>query len=85
MKDKPINIDGRVKILIVGRQTMLDVLRNKTVLDLDLPEDTAVVEVEYHFASRGFALLLWSYAFEPVEEGREIPRLPPFEVRRNDE
>lgn len=83
LKSEPNDIDRRLKILLVGQETMLDILRGRIDVDIDLPDDAAVRAVEYSFSHMGFMLLIWSYAFEPVARGYEIPRLPPFVARVN--
>jgi len=84
LKPEPRDIDRRLKILRVGQDVMLDVLRGRADLDLDLPDDAAVRAVEYDFRSMSFMLLIWSYAFEPIALGYEIPWLPPFTTRMRD-
>lgn len=81
LRNEPTDIEDRLKILVVDRQTMLGVLRGQIEIDLDLPDDAAVREVQYDYPTRGFALLIWSYAFDPVPTGCEIARLPPFTAR----
>lgn len=82
LKPEPNDIDRRLMILPVDQETMLDVLRGRIDIDLDLPDDAAVRAVEHAFHNMSFMLLIWSYSFDPVPRGHEIPRLPPFIVRQ---
>jgi hypothetical protein len=82
VREKPRDINNRVKAMVIDRQTMFGVLQGRiTLTGLDLPDDAAIVEVHNDFLARGFVLIIWSYVFEPVEPGQQMPYLPPFLAR----
>jgi hypothetical protein len=49
-----------------------------TLVGADLPSDAKVVQVHHDYSRRSLCLFIQSETFEPVEQGCEIPSLPPF-------
>lgn len=56
-------LTNRRKLLRVSRRDMLDILTGRAVLDIDLPDDAAIVEVHSQLECQGFVLIIWSASF----------------------
>lgn len=72
----------RFKVMAVADDNLLSLLNGKIrLIDLDLPEDTRVVDVYRDYERLCTCLVLESAFFPSVPFGHVLEHLPPLQVR----
>lgn len=75
--------ERRLRRMSIPEETLIAILQGQVVItDFDVPEDTRVVRLYDDFPCKALGVIIESEAFEPVEMGREIPKMPHFALRQ---